>query len=68
MFVEPIEIRASGIEFAKLQMAESSARGEKIMTQKFLESAVLLDFVSHDVVGWTLLRICAVYKYVGFFV
>ncbi len=38
-----------------------------MIAQKILESANLLNFVSHNVVAWTFIKILAAYKYVGFF-
>jgi len=38
-----------------------------MITQKFLESAVLLNLISHNVVAWTFIKILAAYKYVGYF-
>lgn len=33
-----------------------------------MKSAILLDLVSHQAVAWSLIKISAVYKYVGLFV
>ena len=35
---------------------------------KIIESAFLLNLLSHKFVAWTFIKISAAYKYVGFFV
>ncbi len=38
-----------------------------MIIQKFLENAALLNIVSHNVVASAVIKICAGYKYIGFF-
>ena len=38
-----------------------------MIIQKVLESAVLLNVVSHNAVAWMFIKIFAAYKYIGFF-
>ncbi|CAN5261444.1 hypothetical protein BH20ACI1_BH20ACI1_28020 [soil metagenome] len=35
---------------------------------KILENEVLLNFISHNAVAWTLVKIFTAYKYVGFLI
>jgi len=57
-----------GTRIAKVKSAEF-LKGERTMNDpKIIESAVLLNLLSHKFVAWTFIKLSAAYKYVGFFV
>jgi hypothetical protein len=38
------------------------------MSRKILENEKVLNFVSRDAVNWTMVKLCSVYKFVGFLI
>ena len=52
----------------KLNRLISSKGVKRMKDPKIMESAVLLNLLSHKFVAWSFIKISTAYKYVGFFV
>jgi hypothetical protein len=57
-----------GTRIAKVNSVEVLKGVKKMNDPKIIESAVLLNLLSHKFVAWTFIKLSTAYKYVGFFV
>jgi len=62
-------LKLNGTRIAKVKLAEVLRQEVKTMSEsKIIESAVLLNLLSHKFVAWTFIKLSAAYQYVGLFV
>jgi hypothetical protein len=57
----------SGIEIAK-KIFEKREVSQIIMVRRILRTDAILNFISKDAVNRTMIKLCSVYKFVGFLV
>ena len=75
MRVNKVETKFSGelksrvaLYLQKLSTGRTKRKVEEVNMQRLQNCEVLLNFISHDYVAWTFVKLSSLYKYVGIFV